>query len=327
MVRDQILKDKGIRFVHVFGDIAYANGNQPVWDGYGRDMERLLSRTPGIFSPGNHDGEFEFGNSYNRAGEGGGDSGVSYALRNPGPGPAVQFNSSHTGPFSSTSLYWSVDEGPVHLVAVAGVLGFEPGTLQYEWLEADLKAAARADNRAVRPWIVVTDHYPAYCTINSCNTGQPIPPPPPPPPPGGQPPGVLTVTPERTRRALEPLLLKYQVDAMFVGHNHNFERTHPVADLVPTTFGEPGPDGKGTLYRNPGAPVHWVVGTGGADPDPVSVWASTPPWLASRLYNNSVEEATNWGWVRVEANSTCLHAQFMNAFHNTSGTDRVWITK
>lgn len=79
--RDQILataNTQPLRFVHTFGDISY--GNQPVLDGYGRDMDPLLSSIPGLFSPGNHDGEFEFGNSYWRAGEGGGDSGVSYAL-------------------------------------------------------------------------------------------------------------------------------------------------------------------------------------------------------------------------------------------------------
>jgi hypothetical protein len=53
-------------YVHVFGDISYANGNQPVWDGYGRDMDPLFSSTPGLFSPGNHDGEFTYGNTYSR---------------------------------------------------------------------------------------------------------------------------------------------------------------------------------------------------------------------------------------------------------------------
>lgn len=50
----------------MFGDISYANGNQPVWDGYGRDMDPLFSSTPGLFSPGNHDGEFTYGNTYSR---------------------------------------------------------------------------------------------------------------------------------------------------------------------------------------------------------------------------------------------------------------------
>lgn len=154
-VRDELMS-AGLDFVHVFGDIAYANGNQPVWDGYGRDMEPLLSHTPALFSPGNHDGEFTFGNSYDNAGEGGGDSGVGYAMRFPGPGPEVVFNSPHTGKFNSTSLYWSVDAGPVHLVATAGVLGFEKGTAQYEWLESDLATANTAASRSKRPWIIVT---------------------------------------------------------------------------------------------------------------------------------------------------------------------------
>ena len=67
-------------------------------------------------------------------------------------------------------MYWSVDSGPVHLVATAGVLGFEPGTAQYRWLEADLAAAAAPTQRAARPWIILTDHYPFYCSLKSCNT-------------------------------------------------------------------------------------------------------------------------------------------------------------
>ena len=31
-------------------------------------MDPLLSSVPGLMSPGNHDGEFEFGNSYGNAG-------------------------------------------------------------------------------------------------------------------------------------------------------------------------------------------------------------------------------------------------------------------
>ena len=39
-------------------------------------------------------------------------------------------------------------------------MGFEPGTPQYNWLEADLKAASAVSARKKRPWIIVTDHYP-----------------------------------------------------------------------------------------------------------------------------------------------------------------------
>ena len=62
--------------MHLFGDVAYANGNQYVWDAFARDMEPLYARVPALLSPGNHDGELVWGNTYTSAGEGGGDSGV-----------------------------------------------------------------------------------------------------------------------------------------------------------------------------------------------------------------------------------------------------------
>ena len=137
----------GIQFLAVVGDVAYANGNQPVWDAYSRDMEPLWSTIPALVTPGNHDGEFTFGNPYEQRGPGGGDSGIAYALRFPGPGHTIRYTSRHTGSMSSTSLYWSRNEGPVHLIGLAGVLGFERGAAQYEWLEKDLREAAEPATR------------------------------------------------------------------------------------------------------------------------------------------------------------------------------------
>ena len=61
---------------------------------------------------------------------------------------------------------WSIDVGPVHLVAVDTELvwgGLSQDVLdQYAWLESDL---TRADaNRAAVPWIVVHGHRP-MCVI------------------------------------------------------------------------------------------------------------------------------------------------------------------
>jgi hypothetical protein len=38
---------------------------------------------------------------------------------------------------------------------------------------------------------------------------------------------------------LTPLSLKYAVDTVFVGHNHNYERTHAVANLTVVSRGRP----------------------------------------------------------------------------------------
>jgi hypothetical protein len=72
-----------------------------------------------------------------------------------------------------------------------------------------------------------------------------------------------------------------------------------------------------------------VVGRRGADSSPESAFqpASEAPWLATQLYDDAREEQ-NWGRVnRVEANSTALHAVFMDAYRNREGLDPVWITK
>ena len=40
-VRDELIAAE-LDFVHVFGDVSYANGNQPVWDGYGRGESPIM---------------------------------------------------------------------------------------------------------------------------------------------------------------------------------------------------------------------------------------------------------------------------------------------
>ena len=139
---------------------------------------------------------------------------------------------------------------------------------------------------------------------------------------------MLTISPERMRAALEPLLIKYKVDAMFVGHNHNAERTHAVADLTVVSRGRAllGQNGSGTLYEAPGAPLHWVIGTAGADPS-TTPWKKPGdlPWLATQLYADA-REATNWGYAKVTANKTALDVVFVDAYRKQQ-LDRVVISK
>lgn len=59
----------------------------------------------------------------------------------------------------ATNLYYSVDIGPVHLIALnSEVSSFAPNSTQFEWLEADLAAANK--NRDAVPWILATWHRP-----------------------------------------------------------------------------------------------------------------------------------------------------------------------
>ncbi|OGS12735.1 MAG: hypothetical protein A2234_00390 [Elusimicrobia bacterium RIFOXYA2_FULL_58_8] len=77
----------------------------------------------------------------------------------------------------------------------------EPGSKQYKWLEAVL-------SKTDRTWKFIVMHHPLYST------------------------GKHEVL-EAQLNALEPLFLKYKVDLVFQGHNHNYERTKPVKQGLP----------------------------------------------------------------------------------------------
>eukprot|EP01052_Picozoa_sp_SAG31_P053414 SAG31_NODE_13682_length_853_cov_1.550398_1_plen_202_part_00 len=86
--------------------------------------------------------------------------GTHHAAGNNGPVP------------SGTSRYYSVDLGLVHFIALdLNMYAYtaEPyapypfaAKPQLDWLEADLQAANA--NRAAVPWILMTSHYPLYCS-------------------------------------------------------------------------------------------------------------------------------------------------------------------
>mmetsp|Transcript_48614 Transcript_48614/g.114123 ORF Transcript_48614/g.114123 Transcript_48614/m.114123 type:complete len:229 (+) Transcript_48614:554-1240(+) len=194
--------------------------------------------------------------------------------------------------------WYSFDYSVVHVVSMCtesshdGGTGYWPGTVQYDWLEADL-AKANA-NRGERPWIVVMGHRPLYCSSNDyydCNMWGP-----------------------KAREALEPLFQKYGVDLYLSGHVHSYERTFPVVNGTRTS----------QTYDKPKAPVHVMVGSGGAGL--TSKWSDQPEWSAKRIID--------YGVGYVHANATSLVFQFMQTGQNGTvvngepqATDEFTITK
>jgi acid phosphatase type 7 len=107
-------------------------------------------------------------------------------------------------------LFFSVDVGPVHIVVVddAFVIG-AAGDPEYKpliesWLEADLGAADA--NRSKVPWIVAMHHHPEYSSSLH-----------------GKDADVL-----RGREFFTPIWDKFHVDMVFLGHDHNYERSKPL---------------------------------------------------------------------------------------------------
>ena len=104
---------------------------------------------------------------------------------------------------------WSLTYGNVHVV---GLDSTQDSTVedQTPWLEADL-AAARADKHV--QWILVGMHHPAYsaCTNHGST--------------------------DRVQKWWVPLFEKYDVDLVFAGHDHDYERTWPIRNTQKAASG------------------------------------------------------------------------------------------
>ncbi|MDZ7374602.1 MAG: metallophosphoesterase [candidate division KSB1 bacterium] len=115
--------------------------------------------------------------------------------------------------------WYSFDYGNAHFVALDSDLDYlREGGQQLRWLEEDL-ASSRAD------WKVVFFHHPPFTAARR----------------------YYTLDRLERQRLLHPLFERHRVDLVFSGHDHNYERSRPIASRV----GEP--------------PVTYIVcGNGGA---------------------------------------------------------------
>lgn len=112
------------------------------------------------------------------------------------------------------------------------------GGAQRRWLERELRAAR--GNRSI-DWIVVCMHHPM---ISSSKHG------------AGSDLGV--------REAWGPLFDSYGVDLVLSGHEHYYERSHPVRGTLPNDTRTPVPTGTDLHLADTGrGTVHMVIGTGG----------------------------------------------------------------
>lgn len=152
------------------------------------------------------------------------------------------FNHRFKMPKNGNGNFWfSYDYGNVHQVSVSTEHCFEAGCEQMVWLEKDLQAAVA--NRATVPWIVINMHRPMYASEDGMNLDNEF------------------------RLGVEPLALKYDVDVIFQGHLHAYERIHPVNNKVVTV--QPNhflsDHGLVDMYHSEGkGPVYVVQGNTGA---------------------------------------------------------------
>lgn len=202
-----------------------------------------------------------------------------------------------SSPNSFPPFWFSFDYGPVHFTSISSEHDYSPGSAQRAWVEADLRAAAA--NRGNVPWIALAVHRPLLCSDDS-ETGDHVP-------------GAPLIS------AFEPLMIQYGVDITFAGHQHWYERVHPVIGSKVVSR----PDSTGA-YVNPGAPVHLTIGSAGAALDNKGV-DPTPEWSAVRFGGPKV--VGGFGYVRIEVNATHLHGEFVEADDEPKHQDHFWIVK
>jgi hypothetical protein len=208
------------------GDNAYNNGKDEeyqknVFDVY---QSAFLQNLPIYPSPGNHD----------YAGKHDPSVPPYFKIFNmPSEGQAG-------GVSSHSESYYSVNYGPVHLIALdtemrepSGLQLFDGKGLQVEWLKADLAA-----NKL--PWVVVYFHKPPYSKGSHDSD--------------------VELDMKSLREHVNPIFEQYKVDLVIAGHSHVYERSYPMRGHygVNETF-----DAASHVVAQGSSTNHYVVGPTG----------------------------------------------------------------
>jgi hypothetical protein len=159
-----------------------------------------------------------------------------------------------------------------------------PASVQLQWLDADLNRANQ--NRTNVPFIVSLSHRGLFSTCLHATDGD-----------------VLAA-----RGAMAPIFDKYNVDLVFNGHDHEYERSNPLKAGNPPT-GAPVV-GSGTTY----------VICAGAGADPYTVGTSPQPYSLKHVqYGNGTPYVGSYSVLTLQGTSLTLNAYGLKA----SGTDDV----
>lgn len=188
----------------LLGDISYANGNQPVWDDYFRQIEPMAATIPTMPVLGNHENEkLKMGEAVQPIGY------VAYLARFALPGKET---------------WYAFSVGSARFL---GLNSDDPkNPEQLRWLEEELRRARR--DRSVG-WVIVLQHHPLFGSTKGRGDNAPL------------------------AETLQPFFDRYHVDLVLSGHDHHYERQHPLrgTEIVQTTP-SPYQKGRGTLYLTQG---------------------------------------------------------------------------
>lgn len=228
----------------VVGDLAYANGDQRIWDDWFAMIEPTARSVPWMPTIGNHEIESQLT----------GDAGDSWGAFGYDPYRS-RFLLPPNGADDLANCYYAFRYGSVHVVCIdnndvndeiAPNIGYTSGR-QQQFVAAEL-AAARNDPDV--DFIVVSMHQCAFSSSTKHGSDDGV------------------------RRAWFELFHRHSVDLVLQGHDHTYERTHAMAGDTVVGAGEGG------TYRTDVGTVYVVCGNGGAVQEPFQ--PVQPAWSAFR---------------------------------------------
>jgi len=202
--------------VFIIGDVSYAQGYASTWEAYKEQMRPVAQRVPFLTVTGNHEADWPNIPDLVSTGDSTGECNGAYEKR-------YGMHMPKDDSSNAKLQWWAYDQGPVHVIAISTEHNYATGSAQYKWLVADLKKV----NRTRTPWIVVGAHRPMY--NHQCLDYNLV-------------------------KFIEPLLVQFKVDVMYVGHLHSYQRGCPMVGYKCVDVG----------------PTHVLVGSGNAGFHPYS---------------------------------------------------------
>lgn len=299
-------RDDAIDAVFLFGDLSYATGYASVWDEWAAQITPWASRVPFISNLGNHEADSSNWPESRVADE--------YGVDDSGGECAVPATRLYPTPRAGPDADWfAVTFGSIRVVSMNTEVDFSPASAQGEWLKRELSSI----DRAKTPWVVLGGHRPGLVDSTDGPEDRET-------KPGMKNPSDLSVMRE-IQTHVWPLLVEYDVNAVFWGHNHAYQRS--CAWRGSTSFNVSADEGCAAFsrlvdgvatYSHPGgAPVSVLVGTGGAPHTKNAIGAS---FMEKELYE--------YGYVRLTAfNRTHLYGEYQDASADGGVLDAFFIVR
>jgi glucose/arabinose dehydrogenase len=204
--------------------------------------------------------------------------------------PAKERLDGYMKQFNLTKQFYSFDYQNVHFMTMSTEDSYEKASMQYRFVENDLKKAA--SNNTIN-WIVVFYHKIAYTS-----------------------PGMVGSIVD-FRNTYHPLFEKYGVDIVLQAHTHNYQRSFPISYNKENSSDPIITDHDVSDYADPKGQIFAIVGTAGSNV--IHNLTSTANFTAKQFYGYGFLD------LAFTKNGTTLVGEFHD--NNNTIKDRFSITK